>query len=167
MYGLEVWGACQAKYLKRLSLIQKKAIRAISKSHWYSHSEPRMKKLKILKIEDQHYFQCSGLIFDMLKGLAPDIYNLSTRNKSNIQCTRSATNKPENLRLPSFNPTQLKKTFSGHAPEFWNTLPKEIQNADSRSLFKSLLKKSILDQYAEDVNCSNPRCPDRRFHTAE
>ena len=48
-YCLEAWGACLPKYLKRIKVIQKKAVRTVCKSHWLSHTEPRMKKLNILK----------------------------------------------------------------------------------------------------------------------
>ena len=38
-YGLEVWGGTSAKNLKRITGIQKKAIRIINKSHWLAHTE--------------------------------------------------------------------------------------------------------------------------------
>ena len=164
-YGLEVWGACHAKHQKRINVIQKKAIRAVTKAPWLAHSEPRMKNLKMLKIEDQHYLQCAGLIFDMLKGYAPDILSLSCeQNNNNTRLTRSVSNKPQDFRLPSFNSITIKNSFQNLVPDIWNTLPENIKTAPSRKSFKAALKKIILDQYADKTECSNPRCSDRRFH---
>ena len=54
-YGLEIWGGCDnSKGKKRLLGIQKKAIRNLTKSHYLSHTEPRMKSLGILKFNDQY-----------------------------------------------------------------------------------------------------------------
>ena len=164
-YGLEVWGACKTKNLKRLQTIQKKSIRAITKAPWFSHSEPRMKNLKLLKIEDQYYLQCASLIFDMIKGFAPDVLSLlQEQNENSIKITRSARNRPQNLRLPAYNSIKLKNSFQNIVPDLWNTLPENLQSATTRKSFKVSLKKNMLDQYGDKTECSNPRCSDTRFH---
>ena len=165
-YGIEVWGGCQSKHLKRIIGIQKKSIRTIYKSQWLDHTEPRMKHLNTLKVNDQHYLQCLSLIFDMLKGHSPDIYNLVQEQNMNVtlHTLRSATDKPGNIRLPSFNALQVKTSFLSSIPTLWNALPADIQNAATRKQFKAKLKRNILDHYHNKVSCHNPRCTDRRFH---
>ena len=112
-YCLEAWGACQTKFLKRIVSIQKKAVRSITKSHWLAHSEPRLKKLNILKFEDQHQLQSLSLVYDMLKNQCPDIYNLKSDMNANhsTHATRSRTDRPDNLRLPSHSASKLKTSF--------------------------------------------------------
>ena len=102
-YGLEVWGATKPKNLKRILGIQKKALRSVTKSHWLAHSEPRMKKLGILKVSDQYQVQCVNTTYDMLKGHCPDIFNLKDRIRTNNTShnLRSNASQPENLNLPS------------------------------------------------------------------
>ena len=101
----------------------------------------------------------------MLKGFAPDILSLlDEQNDNNIKVTTSVTNKPQNLKPLSFNSNWLKNNFQNIITGIWNTLPKNFQNATSPKFFKDSLKKSILDQYKEKVDCSNPRCFDTRFH---
>ena len=165
-YCLEAWGACQPKLLKRMKGLQKKSVRAICKSHWLSHTEPRMKNLKILKLEDQHKFQCMSLTYDMLKGYCPDVYNLVQFQNSltGAHELRSSQNRPGDLRLPSFNPNQNKRTFPYFGPYMWNSLPQNLQAAESRRLFKNLLKSNLLESYVEKTNCCNPTCLDRRYH---
>ena len=164
LYGLEVWGACPAKVKKRLMVIQKKCVRIISNANWNSHSEPRMKELKVLKLEDQHLYQCATLVFDMLNKNAPDIYDLQQEQNLNTELTtRSSINKPNNVRLPSYSNSKVK-SFSSLAPAFWNTLPESLQRSESRNLFKSSLKRAFLTGYNVKVDCTNPRCSDRRYH---
>ena len=138
----------------------------ICKSQWLDHTEPRMKQLNALKINDQHYLQCLSLIFDMLKGHSPDIYGLKQEQNMNISQhgLRSATDKPGNLRLPSFNALQVKTSFLSSIPNLWNALPADIQNAATRKQFKAKLKRNILNQYHSKVSCHNPQCTDHRFH---
>ena len=166
-YCLEAWGSCQQKHLKRIKSIQKKSVRAISKAHWLAHTEPRMKNFKILKLEDQHHFQCLGLTFGMLKGHSPDIFDFAHNQNANNEhrILRSGTNRPEDLRLPSFRTGQTGASFLSFSPDLWNTIPTILQNASTSRIFKNGLKSKILSQYVNRLSCTNPRCTDRRYHT--
>ena len=164
-YGLEVWGSAAAKNLKRISSIQKKAIRIITKSHWLAHTEPRMKKLKILKIADQHKLQSLSLTFDMIKGISPDIFNFleNLQGNSSHHELRSTTTQPNNLREQVLS-HQNKRCFSTLAPSYWNSIPDSIKQSCSRKTFKRATKKMLLQSYMEASHCENPLCVDRRYH---
>ena len=164
-YCLEVWGNCQQKYLKRIIGLQKKTVRCITKSHWLAHTEPRMKNLKILKLEDQHQLQCLALTFNMLKGLAPDVFELiQKQNANSSHALRSSTNRPDNLRIRAFR--AVKNTVSSGClfSELWNSLPTDLQNSTSCKQLKNQLKTRFLNNYQEDSACTNPKCIDRRYH---
>ena len=159
-YGLEVWGACQAKFKKRLVTIQKRCVRVIDDSLWNAHSEPRMKRLKILKFED--HFQCASLVYDMLKSKAPNIFGFTSEQNTDTRLTRSLTNNPSNLRN-TFSKIN-HKSFASHAPDIWNNLGLSLQNAASRKVFKSTLKQKLLAEYNDKVQCCYPRCRDNKHH---
>ena len=166
-YGLEVWGNCNKRFLKRIITIQKKAVRSICKSHWLSHTEPRMRKLNILKIADQYHLQCMSLTHDMLTGANPDIYDLtSTQNGQREMSLRSTTERPQDLRLPISVTTHPCKNFLSYISQSWNSLPLEVKNSRSRKSFKLQLKKLLIDQYHTMVQCLNQRCTDRKYHQA-
>ena len=166
-YCLEAWGSCQQRYLKRIKTIQKKAVRAVCKSNWHSHTEPRMKDMRVLKFEDQHEFQCLTLMFKMINGLCPDICNFTQDLKGNRseRTLRSDTTQPINLRVPSLRATQGLSPFESTSPSLWNELPTTLQKEPSCSAFKNKLKNTYLTQYAKKVKCNNSRCFDRRYHT--
>ena len=165
-YCLEAWGTCQSKFSKRIKAIQKKAVRTVFRSHYLSHTEPRMKSINILKFDDQYRFQCLTLLFNMLKGYSPDIYNLAQNHNENARTSslRSVTNQPDNLRLPSYQANQASRTFMSSIPDLWNQLPTEIQRSPTQSFFKNHLKSEYLSKYIERTQCSNPICMDIRYH---
>ena len=141
-------------------------MRTVFRSHYLSHTEPRMKSMNILKFDDQYQFQCLNLLFNMLKGYAPDIYNLAQNRNENARTSslRSVASQPENLRLPSYQANQSSRTFLSSIPDLWNELPTEIQRAPTQSIFKSHLKLEYLSKYEERILCTNPTCIDTRFH---
>ena len=166
IYGLEVWGASTAKNMKRIIGIQKKAVRTITKSHFLAHSEPRMKSLKILKVDDQHRFQCLSLTYDMIKGTSPNIYNLQhcLLADTSAHDLRSASAQPENLKLPPLSSFWNKRSFPFLAPSYWNAIPNSIKQSRSKKIFKREIKELICYNYLDKCNCSNPRCIDSKFH---
>ena len=102
----------------------------------------------------------------MLKGYSPDVYNLRQNLNENTRTNalRSITNRPENLRLPSFQASQPTRTFLSSIPVIWNKLPTNLQCAASQSIFKTQLKLEIISKYEELLSCANPMCIDSQHH---
>ena len=164
-YGVEAWGSTVQKNLKRIKNIQKKSIRCISRSHWLAHTEPRMKKFKLLKFNDQYQFQCLTLTYSMLKGYSPDVYDLKINQNASAQHSlRSSTNRPTDLRPSPIGVPCNGLSFYTNALNLWNTLPTDVQNLSNRNLFKRNLKSRFLSQYVDHVNCLNPKCTDHHYH---
>ena len=166
-YGLEVWGGNDtAKGKKRLQNIQKKAIRHISKSFYIAHTEPRMKSMGFLKIDDQYKLQCAKLAHDMINKNCPqnlqDTLNLCT--ESHTYSLRSAANNPLEMRENLTDRRELRMSFSKMGPKVWNSIPEAIRKIKNRDNFKNKLKSHILEGYASKLTCSNPLCHDKRFH---
>ena len=165
-YGLEVWGASPSKSFKRILTIQKKAIRSVTKSQWLAHTEPRMKKLGILKVNDQHKLQCINTTYDMLKGRCPDIFQFNEKFRNNItrRTLRSSTSQPNNLTLPKITTKADENSFPLIAPQFWNSLPEAVKVEENRNRFRNQIKSSLLDSYQSQTECANPLCTDINHH---
>jgi len=72
-YGITVWGY----NLTRIKKLQKKSIRIITKSHFIAHSEPLMKRHKLLKVEDILQSKQLMLFYKMMNQQAPSyLYSL-------------------------------------------------------------------------------------------
>ena len=51
-YGNLLWGNSYKKYINKLEILQKKAIRCMSKATYNEHSSPLFKRNKITKFKD-------------------------------------------------------------------------------------------------------------------
>ena len=82
-YGLAIWGSCAGKSKQRIISIQKRAIRTITKSYYSSHTEPRMKKIGLLKFDDLYRQQCLLLTHDCVYRKAPSPIQQLVSKKQN------------------------------------------------------------------------------------
>ena len=151
---------------KRIIGNQKKAIRHLSKSHYIAHTEPRMKSLGLLKLEDQHLLQNAALAHDIINKHCPtNIHDhLDLRTDSHSYSLRSVSDNPLGLREILSNKKQIRMCFSSLGPKIWNSIPENIKEIKNRKSFKKQLKKHLLSGYTDHLTCDNPLCRDRRHH---
>ena len=131
-----------------------------------AHTEPRMKKLGILRLEELYVQQCTSIVHDVINDRAPlPIKNLLSlgRESTNINL-RSHQSDPHHLRTPTGRSKLATNSFCRKGPQLWNDLPREIQEIQSKNSFKYRLKRYILDSYTDRTDCNNPRCTDKRHH---
>ena len=150
------------KALTKPRKLQKRVIRIIAKAHARDHTEPKQKALNILKIEDLYKQQVNCLMFDCIKGSAPENMKNLFRKRTNTlgHITRSATSKSEKVFLKSAKGTAARQGFRVKGPECWNELPAELQDIKKKNKFKYELKKHYLQCYKTRIDCSNSQCKD-------
>ena len=164
-YGIALWGGTSGSGLARLNRLQKKAIRIITGAGRMDHSEPRLKKLGILRLSDLYKIQVNCLTYDSLRGPSPSFFKSLFRQKLTMTnaSTRSQTSKPHDIELihAISKPGPLQKhSYPVKAVQLWNSLPSSIQNLNSKKEFKNVLKRSILNSYVSNIPCKNPICTD-------
>ena len=165
-YGLTVWGGCSNQNKKRVIAIQKRSIRTICKAYFTSHTEPRMKKVGILKLEDLYKQQCLVNVHNCVHEIAPcPIRNLIQleRDVSRFNLRNNEQN-PLNIVAPISKSRISSQSFSAKGPAFWNVLPTELKSIERHSIFKNMVKRKMLNEYQAVSECHNPRCTDRRHH---
>ena len=74
IYGLYLWGL----NCKRLTILQKKAVRILAFRPYISHSTPIFKNLKILKLEDLYTMQLYKFYYKYTNNLLPSYFNSFT-----------------------------------------------------------------------------------------
>ena len=70
-YGISLWGVANKTMIDKLFLLQKKAIRAITKSDFLSHTNPLFISTQILKIDDLYILQLASLMWDYDHDIIP------------------------------------------------------------------------------------------------
>ena len=79
--------------LKRLEILQKRAVRSINKAAYNSHTDPLFKQSGILKIFDLYQQEVMMFMHDVRKGNLPVSFNnifLAHRDVNRIYATRQA-----------------------------------------------------------------------------
>ena len=165
-YGQAVWGGCSNQNKQRIATIQKRAIRTVSKAFFQAHTEPRMKKLRLLNFDDLYKQQCILLCHDCLNDRAPKPIASSMELEQTIHATRSQANNPLNMKIPNFKSRAGSQSFRVKGPTIWNAIPNEIRSIERREVFKNSTKRLFLNKYLKKSECTNPRCNDHCFHTS-
>merc|ERR1712240_55998 len=95
---------------------------------------------------------------------APQQISSSLITEQTTHTTRSQTNNPLNMKIPTFKSRAGCQSFRAKGPTIWNVLPNEIKSIDKRERFKGAVKRFFLHNYARKSDCTNPRCTDHIFH---
>ena len=140
-----VWGSTYKRNLKRLTILQKRAIRIASRSGCDAHTDPIFKELRFLKMKGIHLFQLGQFMYSFSTG------NLSTNFDSFFSVNNSIhsynTRHASFYRLPLCRTNIRQFSISFQGPKFFNTLSSEIKNSLSLMSFKYKLKDFLINNY--------------------
>ena len=130
---------CAKNFTDKLQRLQNCAARVVTNTHKYQHITPVLKELHWLPVVSRINYKVALLTYKSIHGQAPDyLCNLITPYVP----PRSLRSGEQNLlRVPRTNTKTLgTRSFSYAAPTVWNSLPTNVKNASSLSIFKKLLK---------------------------
>ena len=80
-YGSLLWGQVG----ESLDTIQKKAIRTITYSHYIAHSEPLLKELNLLKVQDLFQLKILKFLFKLYHNKLPPYFNIYRSDLKKIE----------------------------------------------------------------------------------
>ena len=125
--------------IKKLQHVQNAAARLITLSRKHEHITPILLNLHWLPVNYRIIFKILLITYKALNDLAPTyVRDLLTPYTPPRQLRSSSK---DLLSIPHFNlKTYGARSFSVAAPTLWNTLPSDIKNSSSVSLFKHKLK---------------------------
>ena len=162
-YALPAYSCASNSALKPIILLQKKAVRIISKSNYRAHTDPLFKKLKILKFEDMIKF-CQ---FDFMHSL---FYCFLPYSFQNVWRVKTTLNLRNNMDYDvQFARLEFSKRLPLHRfPELWNNLEgldgcNELKLEANKGTFRSKLKKYFFDRLPEQIVCNNNFCGSCNF----
>ena len=133
-----IWASNYVTNLQRIYLLQKRAVRAISKADYKASSKPLFANLKILDVFSIYSLQVSSFMYLYHNDALPISFTqiFQTGNQINRYSTRYS-----DFYRPHICRTNIKEfsiLFQG--PRIWNSLPNDIKNAPSFSIFKRMIK---------------------------
>ena len=133
-----IWASTYVTNLEGIYLLQKRAVRAISKADYKASSKTLFANLKILDVSSIYLLQVSSFMYLYHNDALPIAFNqiFQTGNQIHQYSTRSSDfYRPHSCR------TDIKKfsiLFQG--PKIGNSLPNNIKNAPTFNIFKRVIK---------------------------
>lgn len=138
-----VWGSASASNQTELFLLQKRAIRIISKSSYLAPTAPLFKDLALLKLSDINTY-CSVLfVFNYRLNQLPSICN-HLLLVNNVEHKRYHLRAVNEFLIPFARTTMRAKCISVRGPKQWLDLPEVVQKCPSLALFKSSLSRFLI-----------------------
>jgi Reverse transcriptase (RNA-dependent DNA polymerase) len=149
LYCLPIYSCTSAKNLKKLLVMQKKAIRSICNSSYNQHTAPLFLDLKIMPLNELISFSQSLLMHSIIYNYGPPIF-------ANQWITNNARNQnillrnADDIYVPIVTSEQVNKLPLIAFAKLWNSLPDNKYHANPK-LFKVLLKEHIWSTLADPV----------------
>ena len=157
-YGIIAWGCANKSYIKPLVILQKRAIRIINNAPYNSHTDPKFKSSKILKIPDLFIYQSLLFMYDFLSNKLPSSFNgmfSTNEERPNTRPTRQS----KLFYIPRCHSAFARKQPLYSLPTIWNDWANLFApNKCTRGSFKYCAKSYIINEYLTYVNCNNNRC---------
>lgn len=151
-YGTLAWGfEC-----KRITKLQKRAIRIISGSKYNSHTEPLFKKMKLLKISDIFRLKCLKFWYKSVNKTLPDYFNsMFTYNREMYQIETRQINRLYQFQTHTY---AARKNIRHFLPQILNEYPNQILdyvNTHSIDTFSKHIRSFILNAYTNECQLEN------------
>ena len=154
-FGLIMFGSASQSSVNELFILQKKAIRLVTGSHFKAHTDPLFLKLKILKIDDLVNLERQLLVHKYRQGKLPTAFN--TNFLVPVHPTdHSRTGDPLCYALPFPTSAQIARSPYSFLVKAWNSVPYEAKVMAGYKDFKEYMILRALETY--DTVCLNKNC---------
>ena len=142
-YCVEVWGNNYKTAIKPIVLLQKKAIRLVSKSEYYAPTNPLFIDLQTLKLEDLVEFSTALIMYKAHNHLLPTcIQELFQPRDCQYELRGTAIFKQKKARINNKN-----RCVSVIGVKIWNSLDTDLKNCNSIYKFKKMYKANVINTY--------------------
>ena len=142
-YCNEVWGSAYSCHLKRLTTLQKRAIRIIGNTNRTEHTDPLYRDMNILKFHNIHKHVVAQFMFKLFHGKLPSIFDNMFCINANVH--QHATRQAKWLHIPRVSSNRSKKTIRYEGCVIWNHIMKNnIPTNCSEATFKIHHKRYLM-----------------------
>jgi hypothetical protein len=137
-YGIEVYGSAANRYLKKVEILQHKALKILFNHEPLTPSNYLLKNYKILSVKDHHVLNIAKFVFKCRNNLIPSPFR--NHYQDNLNSDYPNTRHRYLLKL-QVRTEQGKTMIKYKGAKFWNTLMSET---DSRLISQKLSLKQFI-----------------------
>ena len=124
-----IMGKLSCHKLRKLQLLQKKAIRIITSSHYIAHTEPLFSMTKLLKLDDLYKYQLGIFMHKVTHCQLPQNMSSMFLRTDSIHSHQLRNHNAYYIQQIRTNTRKSTINFSG--PKFWNTIPTNLRQLAS------------------------------------
>ena len=146
MYCISSWGGVPPSRQKRLILLQKRAIRIISKADYRDHTSNLFYNLNLLKQPEIYELRLATIMYKINNGTWSSNLKLQKLDLIHSYKTRLATK--QNYSLPQVKTNIGRNSFVYRGPKIWSEISTDVKKLPLTQ-FKKPLSKSMIMKYLE------------------
>ena len=137
-----IWASTYKTHIDKIVLLQKKAVRAITRSQYLAHTKPLFVQLRLLRVSDICKYQIGMFMFKYKRHLLPLTFNnyFSLNTDIHDHNTKSSAG----FHLYIFGKGLYGFSIIHTGPRMWNALPSNITCIESIYIFKKHLKNHLI-----------------------
>ena len=144
-----IWENTYASYMAKIYLLQKRAVRSITKSDYLAPSRPLFVKTHIVPIFELIQFNIRIFMFKFQNRLLPEIPNINFVINSDIHSY--STPQKNDLHLFKVRTTNAQNSFYLNGIKEWNNLSNDIKEITTPSRFKVRCTQLLLNDLCKQV----------------
>ena len=142
-YCILIWGGAEKGIIEPLFILQKKAIRIISKSSFLEHTAPLFKSLALLTVHKVFNLNCILFIYKCLNcNYFPELRIRIQKNSEYHGYNTRGRNLFKNVDIERLRICQ--RSFLNYGINAWNSLNPVIKDSSSIHKLKTLMKQHLL-----------------------
>ena len=145
IYGIRLWGNAYQMHIKKLEVVQKKAIRAITGAKYNDASSPLFRPLKIMKFKDLRDMYIQHFVYEFVNDSLPK--SLSHIFEYNRDIHRHNTRHSNDPRPLKANSDIMRRSLLCRGPILWIDLNIDIRNSRTKHIFKKRVMQNYLRTY--------------------
>ena len=143
-YCCIIWGGAAATLLRKLEVLQNRAVRLVTRSPYRCSANPLYKQLNLLKTVDIHLLQTAVFMYKYKNGLLP----ISCMTYCTVNLHRVHDTRINNYYIfKQFRTTIRERSISIFGPKVWCSLPAGAQESESVEIFKHYVRRYLTSLY--------------------
>ena len=145
LYGNIIWGNTYGKYINKLVVLQKKAVRIMTGSAYNEHAAPLFRESNILNVKDLHDQLVTGFMYDFVHQTLPKslLHIYTYPGIDHGHNTRHSIDP----KIPKVQSELLKRSFVYRGPYLWMNMDDSIKTAISQQASKRKWQRNVLATY--------------------
>ena len=144
-YCTLLWANSHVTNIRKLQLLQKKAIRIITSSHYIAHTDPLFSITQLLKLDDMCTYELGIFMHKVTHFQLPHHMSSMFLRTENIHKHKLRNQNAYYIQQIRTNTRKSTINFSG--PKIWNTLPANLRQLVSIHQFKKKFKQLLLTKF--------------------